>query len=187
MLRRTPLRSRARSCLCTLKYKNIYAVYVQYSSCLHGSFRPLRRCVYRVNRFSIELVENNQDKLRAVVVLRDKLDYNEKMIYHLMLTATVSTYGICWLFHLHHIIVLEGGGVVVGVLGWVVGGCGSRAVAVGLCFRVPALRNMPAMVGWHTLKHTHKHNGTITMMMMMMMRRTSRRVPTMLYMHILDQ
>lgn len=46
-------------------------------------------CVCFARRFSIELLENNQDKLRAAVVLRDKLDYNDKMIYHLQLTATV--------------------------------------------------------------------------------------------------
>lgn len=47
------------------------------------------------SRFSIEMIENNQDKLRAAVVLRDQLDYNEKMIYHLMLTATVcAIYGL---------------------------------------------------------------------------------------------
>lgn len=44
----------------------------------------------RIYRFSIEVMESNQDELRAAVVLRDKLDYNEQMIYHIILSATVS-------------------------------------------------------------------------------------------------
>lgn len=43
-------------------------------------------------RFSIEVIKNNQYNLSAAVVLRDKLDYNEKMIYHMMLTATVCVF-----------------------------------------------------------------------------------------------
>lgn len=41
-------------------------------------------------RFAIEVLESNQDRLKALVVLKDKLDYNEQMIYHLVLAVTVS-------------------------------------------------------------------------------------------------
>lgn len=41
-------------------------------------------------RFAIELIESNQDRLKAAIILKEKLDYNEQMIYHLLLTATVS-------------------------------------------------------------------------------------------------
>lgn len=34
--------------------------------------------------------ESNQDRLKAVIVVKEKLDYNEQMIYHLMLSVTVS-------------------------------------------------------------------------------------------------
>lgn len=37
-------------------------------------------------------MESNQDTLKAAVVLNDKLDYNEQMIYHIILSATVSEY-----------------------------------------------------------------------------------------------
>lgn len=36
-------------------------------------------------------MESNQDRLKAAVILKEKLDYNEQMIYHLVLAATVSS------------------------------------------------------------------------------------------------
>lgn len=61
-------------------------------------------CVYVINfiifpivyRFSVKILESNQDKLSAAVVLDDKLDYNERMIYQILLTASV-----CTIFMLH--------------------------------------------------------------------------------------
>lgn len=41
-------------------------------------------------RFAIELIESNQDRLKAAIILKEKLDYNEQMIYHVLLTASVS-------------------------------------------------------------------------------------------------
>lgn len=46
--------------------------------------------VANVCRFAIELIESNQDRLKAAIILKEKLDYNEQMIHHLILTATVS-------------------------------------------------------------------------------------------------
>lgn len=43
-----------------------------------------------VTRFAIDLIESNQDRLRAAIILNEKLDYNEQMIYHLLLTVSVS-------------------------------------------------------------------------------------------------
>lgn len=48
--------------------------------------------IFHTHRFSIELIESNQDRLKAAVILMEKLDYNEQMIYHLVLAATVSFY-----------------------------------------------------------------------------------------------
>lgn len=48
--------------------------------------------IFFTHRFSIELMESNQDRLKAAVILMEKLDYNEQMIYHLVLAATVSFY-----------------------------------------------------------------------------------------------
>jgi hypothetical protein len=42
-------------------------------------------------RFSLKSLESNQDTLRAAVILKDKLDFNERMIYQLLLLASVST------------------------------------------------------------------------------------------------
>lgn len=44
----------------------------------------------RAYRFAIELIESNQERVKAAIILKEKLDYNEQMIYHLILTATVS-------------------------------------------------------------------------------------------------
>lgn len=44
----------------------------------------------------MKILESNQDKLSAAVVLDDKLDYNERMIYQILLTASV-----CTIFMLH--------------------------------------------------------------------------------------
>lgn len=51
-------------------------------------------------RFTLELKENNQDKLRASVVLNDRLDYNDQMIYHMILAATVNLYAPNAIFYL---------------------------------------------------------------------------------------
>lgn len=50
-----------------------------------------------LHRFAIELIENNQDRLKAVVILKEKLDYNEQMIYHLVLSVTVSIQFNLWM------------------------------------------------------------------------------------------
>lgn len=47
-----------------------------------------RVCV--IYRFAIELIESNQERVKAAIILKEKLDYNDQMIYHLILTATVS-------------------------------------------------------------------------------------------------
>ncbi|XP_055623372.1 cadherin-87A [Toxorhynchites rutilus septentrionalis] len=39
-------------------------------------------------KFSVEIVESSQDKLTAVVVLKGRLDYNERMIYQILLEAS---------------------------------------------------------------------------------------------------
>jgi hypothetical protein len=42
--------------------------------------------------FSIEILESHQDRLRAAVVLKQKLDYNENMIFNIPLYATDGTF-----------------------------------------------------------------------------------------------
>lgn len=54
------------------------------------SFYSPSICSGFLSRFAIELIESNQDRLKAAIILKEKLDYNEQMIYHLLLTATVS-------------------------------------------------------------------------------------------------
>lgn len=39
-------------------------------------------------KFHIKVIESHQDRLRAVVVLNDTLDYNENMIYQILLSAS---------------------------------------------------------------------------------------------------
>lgn len=39
-------------------------------------------------KFEIKITESHQDKLKAVVILNDKLDYNENMIFQILLSAS---------------------------------------------------------------------------------------------------
>lgn len=43
-------------------------------------------------KFELEIRESGQNKLTAIVVLKSKLDYNEKMIYQITLSATDGTH-----------------------------------------------------------------------------------------------
>uniref|UniRef100_A0A336M3D8 CSON011390 protein n=1 Tax=Culicoides sonorensis TaxID=179676 RepID=A0A336M3D8_CULSO len=52
-------------------------------------------------KFSVKILESNQDKLSAAVVLDDKLDYNERMIYQILLTATDGLFNATTSLEIH--------------------------------------------------------------------------------------